>query len=57
MERVVKELNNIYGMGFAQLKQDVETGLYRGTCSNGNSTKKYESMSECLHQLLELGYQ
>lgn len=56
MEKIVKELDNMFGMGFAQLKQDIETGLYRGTCSNGNSTRRTESMSECLRELFKLGY-
>jgi len=56
MEKIVKELDNLYGMGFAQLRQDTETGLYRGTCSNGNSTKRFVSMSECLRDLFRLGY-
>lgn len=56
MEKIVKNLNNLYGMGFACVKQNNETGLYHGVTSNGCSTKYTDSMSECMRDLLKLGY-
>ena len=56
MVKNVKTLNNMYGYGFAYLKYNDDTGLYQGVCSNGNSTKRSASMSECLRDLFRLGY-
>ena len=54
--KTIKTLNNMFGYGFAYLKHDKETGLYQGVCSNGNSTKKTASMSECIRDLYKLGF-
>ena len=54
--KIVKTLYNMFGYGFAYLKCNEETGMYQGVCSNGNSTKSTASMSECLRDLLNLGY-
>lgn len=56
MMKTVRNLNNLFGMGFAEIKQDTETGMYKGFCSNGNSTKKYESLSDCIKKMYEMGY-
>lgn len=54
--KIVKTLRNMFGYGFAYLKHDEETGMYKGVCSNGNSTRPTASMSECLRDLYNLGY-
>ena len=56
MERIVRVLDNMYGYGFAYVKQDVETSLYRGVCSNGNSTRRTSKLSDCLRDLFRMGY-
>ena len=56
MEKIVKTLDNMFGYGFAYLRYNEETGLYRGTCSSGDSTKRTPSMSECMKDLFKLGY-
>ena len=56
MEKIVRNLNNLFGYGFAYVKQDTETGMYRGVCSNGDSTGSTGSLSQCLRDLFKLGY-
>lgn len=56
MEKNVRTLKYMYGYGFAYVKQDDETGLYRGVCSSGDSTRSMDKLSDCLRALFKMGY-
>ena len=56
MKKIVRNLNNMFGMGFATIKHDSDTGMYQGFCSNGNSTAKYTQLSDCIRKMNEMGY-
>ena len=56
MKKIVRNMDNMFGMGFATIKLDSETGMYQGFCSNGNSTAKYEQLSDCIRKMNEMGY-
>ena len=56
MIKIVRNMDNMFGMGFATIRQDTDTGLYQGFCSNGNSTCKYDQLSDCIRKLHKMGY-
>ena len=56
MKNIVRELDYLYGMGFASVVQIPETGLYQGRTSRGDTTAKFDKLSDCLRALWRLGY-
>lgn len=55
MNNVVRNLDYLYGIGFAKVVQQ-ENGLYQGRTSRGDTTAKFEKLSDCLRALWKMGY-
>lgn len=51
---IVKWLQNLYGYGFAKIV--LEDGLYKGKTSRGDSTARFEKLSDCIRELWKMGY-
>lgn len=56
MNNIVRELDYLYGFGFANVVQNPQTGEYQGRTSRGDTTAHYEKLSDCLRKLWKMGY-
>ena len=56
MNKNIMTLRNTRGMGYATVRHDSDTDLFQGVCSNGNSTKYYKALSDCIRELNRWGY-